>query len=228
MTRALSLPSQASNLILQIDHVGLAVRQMLVVHAVIGGQHQHAALLVERADIAVHHGVESIRHRRAGRGLVLHVIGGGEIHQVRPLAHDDGNPRRHDEFRQFRGIDVGHLHADALRHVGDAVVLQRRLVGFLRGKGDGAAARHVEPVAQQRAQLVLGGHHRDLGAGVVKRLHDGRRAQEAGVVHHHFLLAQRIEEVIARDAMHRRRTAGDDRQVVGIGEARDHRLRQQI
>ena len=33
--------------VLQIDHVRLAVRQMLVVHAVIGGHHQHAAEPVE-------------------------------------------------------------------------------------------------------------------------------------------------------------------------------------
>ena len=44
----------------------------------------------------------------------------------------------------------------------------------------------VEPVAEQRAQLVLGGDDGDLGAGVGERGEDRAGAQVLRVVHHHF------------------------------------------
>ena len=201
---------------------------MLVVHAVIGGHHQHAAEPVELPGIFVHHGVEGIREIGAGRGLVLHIIRGRQIHQVRPLALEDRNAGRHHEFGQIRRIDFRQFHADAIQHIADAVFFHIGLVGLFRGERDGAAARHVEAVAEHGAQLVLRGHHRDLGAGIVERLHDGRRAQEFRVVHHHFGLGRRIVEIIAGDAVHGRRAAGDDRHVVRIGEARDDGMRQQI
>jgi hypothetical protein len=87
--------------ILQVDHVRFAVFQMLVVHAVVGGEHQHGAGRIELADVAVHHGVERVRHLGARRGLVLHVVGGREIHQVRPLALEDRDAGRHHEFGEI-------------------------------------------------------------------------------------------------------------------------------
>ena len=216
--RALAEPLVGQRL--QVDDVRLLVRQMLVVHAVIGGEHQHGAGRVELADIAVHHRVERIREVRAGRRLVLHVVGGREIHQVGALALEDRDAGRHDEFGQVGRIDLGQRLADARQQVADAVVLHRRLVGLLGRERDGAAGGHVEVLAEHRAQLVLGGDDRDLGAGVVERLHDGRRAQEARVVHHHFLARRAVVEVVAGNAVHRRRTAGDDRHVVRVGEAR--------
>ena len=49
-----------------------------------------------------------------------------------------------------------------------------------------------------------------------------RRAQPLRVVHHHLGARGDVEQVVAADAVHRRRHAGDDRQVVRVGEARDH------
>ncbi len=101
----------------------------------------------------------------------------------------------------------------------------RRGVRFLGRKAHRAAFVELQAMPEQRAQLVLGRHHRDLRAGIVKSLEHGRRAQEARVVHHHFLARLRLVEVVAADAVHRRRAAGRDRQIVRVGEARDHRMR---
>ena len=49
-----------------------------------------------------------------------------------------------------------------------------------------------------------------------------RRAQPLRVVHHHLGAAGDVEQVVAADAVHRRRRAGHDRQVVRVGEARHH------
>ena len=67
-----------------------------------------------------------------------------------------------------------------------------------------AMARPIDgssPLPSKRAQLVLGGDHRDFGAGLVKRLHDGRGAQESRIVHHDFLAGRPIVEVVAGDAV---------------------------
>ena len=86
----------------------------------------------------------------------------------------------------------------------------------------------VEALAEQRAQLVLRGHHRNLAAGLLELGEDRGCAQEARVVHHHFLLCLAVIEEVAGDAVHGRRPAGDDRQVVRVGETRDHRQRERV
>ena len=78
----------------------------------------------------------------------------------------------------------------------------------------------VEPVAEQRAQLVLGRDDRDLRARVGERGEDRAGAQVLGVVHHHFGAGVAVPEVVAADPVDGRRRAGDDRQVVRIGERR--------
>ncbi len=120
-----------------------------------------------------------------------------------------------------RRIDVRQGHAHGFEHMLDAVLGEGRLVRLLRRERDGAAARHVEPVAEQGAQLVLRGDHGDACAGIMEGLHDRGRAHEPRVVHHHFLPRRGIVEVIAGDAVNAGRSARDDRDVVGVGEARD-------
>ena len=51
------------------------------------------------------------------------------------------------------------------------------------------------------------------------------RAQVLRVVHHHFGAGVAVAEVVAADAVHGRRRAGDDRQVVRVGEATAPRSR---
>src|SRR6266436_3637115 len=48
--------------------------------------------------------------------------------------------------------------------------------------------------------------------------------QEAGVVHHNFCAALRIEKEVARDAVGRRRHTGNNGQVIGIGKGGDNRF----
>ena len=83
MTRAAPALDQRVDDVLEIEHVGRAVGQVLVVHAVVGGQDDDRAGGVERADVAVDHRVERVGGRRAGRRLVLNVVGRRQIHDVR-------------------------------------------------------------------------------------------------------------------------------------------------
>lgn len=49
--------------LLKVDHIRLAVREVLVIHAVIGCHHQRATGRVELADIAVEHFIEIVGDR---------------------------------------------------------------------------------------------------------------------------------------------------------------------
>ena len=98
----LMLPEPHIERVLQVNHVRLARRAMFGIHAVIGGEHDRRSQSVEPREMAVDHRVEIIRHRRARRGLVLDVVGGREVHQIRPLALHQLDPRDEDEFRQLR------------------------------------------------------------------------------------------------------------------------------
>ena len=59
-----------------------------------------------------------------------------------------------------------------------------------------------------------------------KARQDRLGAQILGIVHHHFDAGVGIVEVVAADPVHRRRRARDDREIVGIGEGRDHGIGQ--
>ena len=201
--------------VLQVDHVGSAVRAVLGVHAVIGRDDDGGSELVEPREIPVDHRVEIIGRRRAGSGLVLDVVGRGEIHEVGPLFLHELDAGDEDEFRQRRAVHGGQRHADALEHALDPVLRQRDLVGFFGGE-----ANTLHLVAQEFAQLVLRRDDGHLRPRLGKRGENGADSQMARVVHHHFFAALGIEEVIAADAVYRGRNARHDRQVVGVGEAR--------
>ena len=100
---------------------------------------------------------------------------------------------------------------------------RRRLVRLLRREAAGLARRQLEALAQQAAQLVLGGDHGDAAAGALERREQRLDPQELRAS---FIITSLpdfgIEEVVAADAMHLGRPAGDDREVVGIGEGRHH------
>ncbi|MNS94764.1 hypothetical protein D3C72_1289910 [compost metagenome] len=149
--------------------------------------------------------------------LVLDVVGGGQVHQVRPLGFEQRHAGGEHELRQVRAVDRRQRHADAGQHVVDAVFFKARLVGLLRGEADA-----LQAVAEQRAQLVLGRHHGDLRAGLGRGGQHRGRAQVAGVVHQHLFAGFGVVEEVAADTVHRRRHAGHDRQVVGVGERRHH------
>ena len=180
---------------------------MLGVHAVVRGERDGAAERVQAREIAVHHGVERIGRRRARRGLVLHVVGGREVHQIRAIALHQLHARGKHEFRQLRAVHRRHRHADER---------DGRRIRLLRGE-----AGALQLVPEERAQLVLRRDHRHLRARVRERRQQRAAAQVLRVVHHHLGAGVAVKEVVAADAMHRRRRAGDDRQVVRIGEGRN-------
>ena len=92
-----------------------------------------------------------------------------------------------------------------------------RLVGLL-----GREADALHAVAEQLAQLVLGGDHGDR-LRRRRRARRGSSARAATSGRSSSLRCRRrdVEEVVAADAVHRGRRAGHDRQVVRVGEARD-------
>ena len=174
-----------------------------------------APIASSAAEVAVHHRVEVVGGGGPGRLLVLDVVGRRQVHHVGTLALHQLDAGGEHELGQPGAVDRRHVHADQRGHAVDAVGGARRLVGLFRREAD---AGH--PVAEQGAQLVLGGDDGDLAPGVGQRGEDRRRAQVLRVVHHHFGAGVAVPEVVAADAVDRRRHAGDDRQVVGIGERR--------
>jgi hypothetical protein len=103
-----------------------------------------------------------------------------------------------------------------------AALLGRRAAGQMNDIS--APIGRLDPVAmagplQGIERLVLGGDDRNLGSRVVKRLHDGRGAQEFRVVHHHFGAGRRVVEIISGDAVHGRRF---DRLITVCDTARQH------
>ena len=91
------------------------------------------------------------------------------------------------------------------------------LVRLLGGEADPAHA-----VAEQPPQLVLGRDDGDAGARLGEGGQDGVAAEILRVVHHHFGARLAVPEVVAADAVHGGRHAGDDGEVVRICEARHH------
>ena len=90
-----------------------------------------------------------------------------------------------------------------------------RAVGVLGGEVDA-----LEAARQHQPQLVLGGDGGGLHAGFRHGGQDGAAAHERAVGDHALLAGGAVEVVVAGDAVHGRRHAGDDRGVVGVGEAR--------
>ena len=208
--------------VLQIDHIRRAVHRHLGIHSMVCRERYHAAQRFQLAQVAVHHGVEVVRAARAGRELVLDVVGGGEVHYIGPVLVHQLHAGRENKLGQVRAVDAGHGFADQAEHIGDAIDLLRNLVRLFGREADAA---HL--VAQQRPQFVLGRDHGDRLAGVGQRGQKGRRAQPFGVVHHHLGAAGGVEQVVAADAMHAGWHAGHDGQVVGVGEAGYHAFRDQ-
>ena len=126
--------------VLQINNVGLAVGQVLGVHAVVGGQRQGGAQGVELLEVAVHHGVEVIGRGRSRRVLMLDVIRGRQIHDVGAPGFQQLDPGGEDKLAQIGRIDLRHRKADELIGTLDAVFGFRGPVRLLRRKSHRPAA----------------------------------------------------------------------------------------
>ena len=124
--------------------------------------------------------------------------------------------RREHEFGQRRAVHGRQRQADEAEHVFDAVFGARR-----RGPPSPPRSRCPSSLWPSSARsLSLAVTTATLAPGVRERREDRAGAQVLGVVHHHFGAGVAVPEVVAADAVHRRRRAGDDRQVVGIRERR--------
>ena len=120
MTRAASDP--ASRRARFADRRRRAVLGVVLwLHAVVGGQRERGATRIELAQDNRPSSVESVRHRRAGRVLVLDVVGGREIHDVGPIGFEQLDAGGKDELAQLGAVDRRQRHADEVEHVVDAV-----------------------------------------------------------------------------------------------------------
>ena len=201
--------------LLQVNHPRPAGLVMFRVHAVIGGQRDGAAECVELGPVAVHHGVEGVRIVGARRVLVLNIVGCREIGDVRAPTLHQGNTSGEYELAEIGAVDRGQRPAGHPEHVLDAIVIEGRLIRLFRRKTDSP-----QFVAEQPAQLVLGGDHGDPGAGVGEGGENGAAAQHRRIVHHHLGVGLPIVEIVSGDTVNSGWHPGDDRQVVRIGEAR--------
>ena len=174
---------------------------------------------IELGHVAVHHGVEVVGDRRAGRVLVLDVVGGREIHDLRPVALHQLDAGGEHELRQAGAVDVRHVHADQGVDVLDAVLGQGRLVGFLRGEAAGLAGAQLQPLPRRPRSLSLAVMTAMRQPARWKAGNSVSTRRNFGSFIITSLPAVGIEEVVAANAVHGGRLAGDDGEVVGVGEA---------
>ena len=122
--------------VLQEDHVRARVQPRLGVHAVVCGHADHRTERVQSGQVPVHHRVEAVGVRIAGRVLVLHVVGGREVHHVGLAGFEQSHAGGKDELGQLGAVDVRDGHADQRQDVVDAVFLFADLVRLLGREAD--------------------------------------------------------------------------------------------
>src|SRR5262249_26523777 len=108
-------------------------------------------------------------------------------------------------------VDSGLWSLDEIRRAREPI--HGKLIRLL-GRDAGDSSSREKP-----AQLVLGRDGKALDSGGSECGMDRRSTQKSGIVELH-LVAIRVEVVVSRDAMDRRRRTGDDREVVRVREAR--------
>ena len=142
----------AVELVLEENHVGLAIRQRLVVHAVVSDQTDDGAQFDKAPHAIVDRPVERIRFRRSRRVRVLHIIRKRQIEQPGHAALEQRDPGIEHEQRQIGRIHVRSAAPDERFCVG---------VGAFGRKADA-----VEIAPEQLAQFVFGGDRRRPDAGL--------------------------------------------------------------
>ena len=169
-----------------------------------------------RGDAVVDGAIEGVGLRRPRRMRVLDEVGEREIEQRRRLALQQRAGRRPARRARDRR-STGRASARPTMASTSPMPLAawRRAVGMLGGEVDA-----LEAARQHQPQLVLGRDGGGLDAGIRHGGQDGAAAHQRGVGDHALLAGGAVEVVVAGDAVHGRRHAGDDRGVVGVGEAR--------
>ena len=128
--------------------------------------------------------------------FVLHVVGGGEVHDIGSARAHQLDPGDEHELRELGAVDTRHRQTHELEYPVDTVLIERRLVSLLRGE-----AHPAQPVTQELAQFVLRRYHRHLAAGVGERGEEGGGAQPLRIVHHDLDTAFGVVEVVAADTV---------------------------
>ena len=118
--------------VLEENDIGTTERVGLGVHAVVGGDDDGRAQSIELPKIAIHHRVELVGLRCARCRLVLDVVGGGKVHEIRALARHQLDPCSEDEFRQRGAVHRRHRHADQAEDIRQTISGEGDLVGFFR------------------------------------------------------------------------------------------------
>ena len=92
--------------VFQIDDIWRAVLCGLVVHPVVGGNGHGGTERNQRRHRLVHLAVIGVRLGLSGRVLVLHIIGGRQVHQIRTHGRQKLHAGIEHEQRQIRGVLV--------------------------------------------------------------------------------------------------------------------------
>ncbi len=146
---------------------------------------------------------------------MLHHVGERKIEQVGAPGFEQLDAGIEHEKREIGAVHVGGLASDERLDILYAVLRESGLAGAFRGEAD-----PLQAAAQHLAQLVLGGNRRDARPGIGKRSQDRARGDQRGVGDHHLLAGRPVEIIVAGDSVHFRRSTGDDRHVVRVGEGR--------
>ena len=136
----------AVELVFEENHIGLAIRQRLVVHAMVGDETDDGAQFDKAPYAIIDRPVESIRFRRSRRVRVLHIVRERQIEQPSHAAFEERDPGVEHEQRQIGRIHVGPAATDQRFDLG---------IGIFGRKADA-----VEVAPEQLAQFVLGGNRR--------------------------------------------------------------------
>lgn len=156
--------------------------------------------------------MESVRIRFSRRVLVLHVIRGRQIHQIRTCRRlQKLQPRVQREQRQIGGVLIRSWPPHERLAIGEPEFREIGLVGIF-----GRERYPIHFVGERLEEFVLGGDDGRRDADAAQRAKDRAATQPARVGDHDFFAGLRVEIEIAVDAMNGGRNAGHDRRIVCV------------
>ena len=213
--------------VFEIEDMRAAVRQRLIVHAVIGGQRDNAAEFGEAGEALVERLMKGERLGLVGGVAVLHVIRQRQIEELCPALLDEADAGIEHEQRQVGRIHIGLRPADQRLDRRDTVLLFRAAIRLFGREADAIVADR-QTAAEHPAQLVFGGDRGHRHPGLRHQREERVAAQHRRIVHHDLGSGFAVEREIAGDSVHRRRRAGDERHVIGVGEGRHHGVGERV
>lgn len=136
--------------------------------------------------------------------------------------------RDEDKLGKFSKTDHLHRRAEPGAGILNTIDNQRHLIGTLRRETDRVAVITGHAVAQRRTKLVVGGDHGHARVSIKIVREDVGRTKKPYFIDHHLFACFQLIEIVAKNAMNRRRTRGNSRHIVEVDEGRDDRPHQNV